>query len=161
MIKAKTFVYINSFAAQVGHNHHVKNFLNRKIGNKQWTLCNEVLIPEQLKEIASDVINQDFFHGISTYQYTMMQAGGTFINPFLYGLNSDMTLWTDIIHNNTGNFFQNAVYIDIPYELFKEAAKDTIYFVEEDEYNQTSTFIEEITAGINKKYYPATRTQLH
>ena len=160
MKREKTFIYINSFAAQVGNNHHIKNFLNKKIGNKSWTMCNEVLIPEQLKQNAGDVINEDFFHGISTHQYTLMQDGGTFINPFLYGLNSDMTVWTDIIHD-TQDFFQNTVYIDIPYELFKEAAKDTIFYVDEEEYNQTSTFIQDITKGINKKYYPETRLPLH
>ncbi len=161
MTNEKTFIYINSFAAQVGDNHHIKNFLNKKLGNKNWTIYDDVIIPEQLKTKAGkDVIDENFFHGIATHQYTLMRDGGTYINPFLYGLNSNVGIWTDIIHD-TLDFFQNTIYIDIPYELFKEAAKDTIFFVEEDEYNSTSEYIREITAGINNKYYPETRMPRH
>jgi len=160
MPNTTTFIYINSLAAEVADNHRIKNFLNKKIGNKSWQLCHEVLIPEQLEEQAGDVINEDFFHGIATHQFTLMKDGGVFINPFLYGLNSNVLIWTDIIHDSQ-DFFQNTIYIDIPYDLFKEAAKDTVYFCDEEEYTVTSDHIKGITEGINKKYYPESLSSLH
>ena len=156
--KQKIFVYINSHAAHFVKSFILKKYLNNKIGHNKWISCNEVIIPESL-QVDKELFTESFFHGITTYQYTIISNGGTFVNPLLYGLTTDFIMWNDIIHTEP-NFFQDVVYIDIPFEMYKEIAQNDTYFVDEEEYRETSNKIQTMVKKLKDTYY-STGTVLH
>lgn len=156
--KERILVYINSHAAHFIDTSVIKNFLNKKLGTKKWTACNEVMIPDELKGDMS-MLTENFFHGVSAYQYSMIYDGGMFVNPMLYGLTTDFLMWNDVLHSEP-DFYQDVIYIDVPYEVYEQVAWDSPSFVDEDEYNQSAEHIKEMVNRIKTTYYP-TSTVLH
>ena len=151
-MKPKILVYVNSHAAHFLTNPVLKRYLTKKLGSKSWIHCGDVLVPELLRE-NHDYMTENFFHGVSAQQFTMIHDGGTFINPMLYGLNSDFDLWNDILHD-TPDFYQEILYVDIPYEVYGEIGKDDDYFVNEETYSEMSMMIEKMVNSIKNTYYP-------
>lgn len=154
----RNFVYINSHAAHFLHDKKMKKYITNKIGHSKWKACNEVMIPEILQE-DFEIFTEAFFHGITTYQYTMLNEGGTFINPLLYGLTTDFELWNDVIHSEP-DFYQNVTYVDIPYSVYKEVAEDDSLFVTEEEYMENSNKLTGMVEQLKSTYYPS-NTILH
>jgi len=135
-MKPKILVYVNSHIAHHLDKPIMKKFINGKIGHKSWEFFGDIVIPEVLKD-DPELLNEEFFNGVSTHQYTMIRKGGTFINPMLYGLHNDFSLWNNVLHNEP-DFFQEVMYIDVPYDVYFEVAKDDVYFVDEQQYDDMS-----------------------
>lgn len=154
----RILVYINSHAAHFIDKSVIKNFLNKKLETKKWVACTEVMIPEELRGNMS-MMTENFFHGVSAYQYSMIYDGGTFINPMLYGLTTDFLMWNDVLHSEP-DFYQDVVYIDVPYEVYEQAAWDSPSFVDKEDYEQSSQQIKDMVERIKQTYYP-TGTVLH
>jgi len=157
-MKPKILVYVNSHIAHHLDKALMKKYLNGKIGNKSWEFFGDIIIPELLREDSS-YMTDNFFHGISAHQFTMIQGGGTFVNPMLYGLHSDFSLWNDILHEKP-DFYQEVIYIDVPYDIYKEVAKDDIYYVEEEVYGDMSKVIKDMVDKMKITYY-STSEELH
>lgn len=159
-MKPRILIYVNSHIAHHLDKSVMKKYLNKEIGHKNWEYFGDIMIPPLLKEDI-DYMTDNFFHGISAHQYTMIQNGGTFINPMLYGLNSNFSLWNDILHERP-KFVQEVLYIDVPYEIYKEVVgEDDIYFVDRDTYNDMSSSICEMVDRMKATYYKAPTEALH
>lgn len=156
-MKPKIMIYINSHVAYYTKKPILKKFLNKKIGHNKWFSFGDILIPDLIRDVP-EYITDNFFHGISAHQYTMIQNGGTFVNPMLYGLHNDFNLWNNIIHEEP-DFFKEVIYINVPYDMYTELCDDDEYKVNESIYNDMSKLIEDITVGIRKEYY--TEMELH
>lgn len=151
-MKPKIFIYINSHAAFYINKSNMKKYLNKQIGNKNWLAFSDLIIPEVIKSDKS-YITDNFFHGISAHQYTMIYKGGTFINPMLYGLHNDFDLWNDIIHEEP-EFFKEVIYIDIPYDVYTMSLVDADeYIVDEEDYHTMSDTISRMVEKIQEVYY--------
>jgi hypothetical protein len=117
-------------AARHVHNKILKKFLDKKIGHRNWLAYNELHIPAQFGD-TSETLTEDFFHGVAVSQFTMIQRGGTFINPMLYAMNMDFKTWNHILHNEP-DFRQHIRYIDVPYEIYAQAVTESAPVKEED-----------------------------
>ena len=158
-MKPKILVYINSHVAHFLDQGKMKKFINSKIGHKNWTFFGDLYVSELLQDEGIH-IDDNFFHGVSAHQYTMIRSGGTFINPMLYGLHSDFSLWSDILHNDP-EFEQEIVYIDIPYDIYYDVAHGSDeYFVDETKYNDMSQNISGMVVKMQDVFY-VTRKEIH
>ena len=159
-MKPRILIYMNSHVAYHLDKSVMKKFINNKIGNKNWEFFGDVLVPNLFKNAPDEYLTEDFFHGVATHQYTMIQKGGTFINPMLYGLHNDFAVWNEILHGEP-DFFQEVLYIDVPYDVYHEAAKDNDeYYVDETRYNDMSTTIDVMVEKMKETFY-LTGNELH
>lgn len=149
--KEKTFVYINTFAAHYANEGFMKRFLDKKIG-KPWNAMSDVLIPRSLDD---RMIKEQFFHGVATAQFSMIQDGGTFINPMIAGFKTDFDTWNDIVHKYP-DFVQNVIYLDIPYSLYK-VVDDGADGISEEDYNMNSDNMKKLVADLEKEFYVSTK----
>ena len=158
-MKPKILIYINSHIAHFLDKGKMKKFINSKVGHKNWTFFGDLYIPELL-QYTENHIDDNFFHGASAHQYTMIRGGGTFINPMLYGLHSDFSLWCDILHHEP-DFAQEVVYIDVPYDIYYEVAHDNDeFFVDEIKYNDMNEIIQEMVVKMQNTFY-VTGKEIH
>lgn len=157
-MKPRILIYLNSHIAHHLDKSVMKKYINNKIGHKNWEFFGDIIIPDLLRE-DSNYMTDNFFHGVSAHQFTMIQGGGTFVNPMLYGLHSDFSLWNDILHEKP-DFYQEVIYIDIPYDIYNEVAKDDIFYVEEEIYSDMSRIIKDMVDKMKNTYY-STSEELH
>ena len=146
----RDFIYINNMAARHVEDKNLRKFLNEKIGHKNWKAYNELHIPAQFGDDES-TLNESFFHGVAVHQFTMIRQGGTFINPMLYAMNFDFKIWNHILHNEA-DFRQHVRYIDVPYELYAQAVKDSPPVSEED-YKEVSQNLINMVKKIKDDFY--------
>jgi hypothetical protein len=148
----KEFIYINNMAALFANDKDMKRFLNNKIGHKKWVIYNEIYIPEHLGMTDKD-LDERFFNGIAVSQFSMIKRGGTFINPMLYAMNMNFSMWNHILHNEP-DFRQHVRYIDVPYELYYESAKRMFVDpVPEEDYDAVSNNIVNMVDQIKDDFY--------
>jgi len=158
--KNKTMlVYINGFASYHTKRGLIKKFLDKKLETKTWTCCGDMDLPDRIIG-EGDLLTENFFHGMSAQQYKMIREGGIFINPLLYGLTQDIALWYDILHKDDNNFSQHVIYLDIPWELYKEQAVGDIFAADKEEYEEHTESIKKLVKNIKDRYYPSD-TVLH
>ncbi len=158
-MKPKILIYINSHVAHFLDQSKMKKFINKKVGHKNWTFFGDLYISELLQDEGIH-IDENFFHGVSAHQYTMIRGGGTFINPMLYGLHNDFSLWSDILHNEP-DFSQEVLYIEVPYDIYYEVAHgDDEFFVDEDRYNDMNNVIAEMVVKMQRAFY-VTGKEIH
>lgn len=157
-MKPRILVYINSHAGHYLADAKMKKHVSMSLGHKQWKFFGDIIIPNLIKDNPS-YLTENFFHGVSAHQHTMIQGGGTFINPMMYGLHNDFSLWNDVIHENP-EFYQEIIYIDVPYGIYENVAKDDLYFVDEEVYNDMSNIINEMVDKMRITYY-ATDAKVH
>lgn len=150
-MKPKILIYINSHVAYHLDKSSIKKYLNNQLGHKSWIGFGDVLMPEELKQ-NPEYLTENFFHGVSAHQYTMIKNGGTFINPMLYGLNSDFNMWNDILHEES-DFFQEVMFIDVPYEMYEQVADEDEYLIDEEGYDHMTNMITNIVERIKATYY--------
>jgi len=150
-MKPTILIYVNSHVAHHLNHPILKKYLNNKIGHNKWVGFGDIIIPELIKD-TPEYLTDNFFHGISAHQFTMIKKGGTFINPMLYGLHNDFDMWNDILHEEP-DFFKEVVYIDVPFVLYDEVVTEDDYKVNEEKYNDMNKIIENMVHDIRKVYY--------
>ena len=146
--KETLFVYTNTFAASYIDNRYIKKYIESKIGSNKWTCFGDMMVPEM---IGDDLLTPEFFHGIAAAQYNMILDGGTYINPLISGLQVDISMWNDIIHDRR-DFFQNVMYIDIPYEILAQVT-DIEENVDENTYKTNSKYVTGIVDRLKLHFY--------
>jgi len=147
-MKPKILVYVNNHAAHHLDNDIIKEYLNAELECDDWYGFGDVNVPTMFKD-NPDFLTQNFFHGISTQQYTIIEKGGIFVNPFLYGMYSDIELWNNILHTDK-DFYQEVMYIDIPFEIFKQAVDGKIT---QAQYEESSEMVIDVVDKIKENYY--------
>ena len=147
------FVYINTYAAHFVNEGYLKRFIDKKLG-KHWNTMSDILIPVSVGE---DIINDDFFHGVATAQFSAIQHGGTFINPMIAGFKTDFELWNGIVHKYP-DFNQNVTYLDIPYSLYK-TVEDDVDVVSEQDYDENSSDMIELVKDLEEEFYYSMKVQ--
>lgn len=118
------FVYINVFAAAMLPSQVLQKFISDKLHTRRWKgFPNDLSdFPATLIEKETDV--ESFFDGLSVSQYLQtIDSHGIYINAMYSGVVYNPERWANVIYNS-GAENQVAIYVDVPYEIYKEGAKE-------------------------------------
>jgi len=146
----KTLVYINGHAEIYLTDPLIKEYLNDKLGTKDWKICSNNV--KDIPDVLAGMLTPEFLHGVSAAHYLDVRKGGIFINPFVPGMTVEYELWAEVIFEE--DFMPNRIlFIDVPYALYEMACPNNLV-VDEDAYKKNNEYTEKLVGLLNEQYPP-------
>lgn len=146
--ESRILVYINGFACLFYDSPQIKKYLEENIDVKNFTVFSRlknvpVVDIDAIMGVSRDP--ESFFQGIALSEYEHVRKnGGVYINAMACGIINNPIVWKSVLNNSSMK--QKILYIDIPYDIYKEVAEDKA--VSEEEYKKQNTIMSEIINDI-------------
>lgn len=114
----RLLVFVNTLAGNKASHPIIRDYIAKQIGTEDFETfeCDIDNIPAELLE---ESYTEGFLNGMTFEQWRRIQKDGIYVNPLMIGLANDFEFWADYVIDNS-EFDQTTIYVDIPYEVFKQ-----------------------------------------